>query len=163
MGLIRIFAAVAVAALVAGCASLLEGEKPISLPWDRATAPALLPDRGPLPTRTGEELQEMELNPKLARPDWGLAMSGGGLRSATFNVGVMKALYDAGLMGKMDIISSVSGGGYAAYWLYVNDIQIPGPRAPSGLARSIRMYSKKGCASLERPVISSPIAGSSGA
>lgn len=30
----------------------------------------------------------------------------------------MKALYDAGIMDDVDVISSVSGGGYASYWLY---------------------------------------------
>lgn len=50
--------------------------------------------------------------------DWGLALSGGGIRSGTFGIGVMKALYDAGYMDSVDVISSVSGGGYASYWLY---------------------------------------------
>ena len=50
--------------------------------------------------------------------DWGLALSGGGVRSAYFVIGVMKALYDAGYMDSVDVISSVSGGGYASYWLY---------------------------------------------
>lgn len=50
--------------------------------------------------------------------DLGLALSGGGVRSASFSIGVMKALYDAGIMDDVDVISSVSGGGYASYWLY---------------------------------------------
>lgn len=50
--------------------------------------------------------------------DWGLALSGGGLRSAAFSIGAMKALYDLGLLDDIDVISSVSGGGYASYWLY---------------------------------------------
>jgi len=49
--------------------------------------------------------------------DWGLALSGGGIRSASFSIGVMKALYEQGLMDDIDVISSVSGGGYASYWL----------------------------------------------
>ena len=55
--------------------------------------------------------------------DWGLALSGGGIRSATYNVGVMKALFDAGILDSVDVISSVSGGGYASYWLYTNSQQ----------------------------------------
>src|SRR6185503_13175807 len=50
--------------------------------------------------------------------DWGLALSGGGIRSGSYSVGVMKALYDHGLFEKLDAISTVSGGGYASYWLY---------------------------------------------
>ncbi|HVF68549.1 MAG TPA: patatin-like phospholipase family protein [Pyrinomonadaceae bacterium] len=58
--------------------------------------------------------------------DWGLALSGGGVRSAAFSIGAMKALYDTKdengtrLLDKIDVISSVSGGGYAAYWLLTN-------------------------------------------
>ncbi|MFN0279179.1 MAG: patatin-like phospholipase family protein [Pyrinomonadaceae bacterium] len=50
--------------------------------------------------------------------DWGLALSGGGIRSGSFSVGAMKALYDAGYLDNIDAISTVSGGGFASYWLY---------------------------------------------
>ena len=46
----------------------------------------------------------------------GLALSGGGIRSAFFSIGVMKGLYDQGLMDDIEVISSVSGGSYANYW-----------------------------------------------
>lgn len=49
--------------------------------------------------------------------DWGLALSGGGIRSGFYSIGALKALYDKGLLDKIDVISSVSGGGYASYWL----------------------------------------------
>lgn len=49
--------------------------------------------------------------------EWGLALSGGGIRSAAFSIGVMKALYDKQILQNIDVISAVSGGGYAAYWL----------------------------------------------
>lgn len=45
-----------------------------------------------------------------------LAMSGGGLRSAAFNLGVLKGLHEAGILQKVDVASSVSGGGYALSW-----------------------------------------------
>ncbi len=53
--------------------------------------------------------------------EWGLALSGGGIRSASFSIGVLKALYDKDIEGErllnqIDIISSVSGGGYASLW-----------------------------------------------
>lgn len=44
----------------------------------------------------------------------GLAFSGGGIRSATFNLGVLQALEAGGVLGKVDYLSSVSGGGYVA-------------------------------------------------
>ena len=42
----------------------------------------------------------------------GLAFSGGGIRSATFNLGVLQALANANLLKKIDYLSTVSGGGY---------------------------------------------------
>ena len=42
----------------------------------------------------------------------GLAMSGGGTRSAVFNLGVVQALAQYGLMNQVDYMSTVSGGGY---------------------------------------------------
>jgi hypothetical protein len=44
----------------------------------------------------------------------GLAFSGGGIRSAVFNLGVLQALEGAGLLKRVDYLSSVSGGGYIA-------------------------------------------------
>ncbi|MES2939588.1 MAG: hypothetical protein V4864_18035 [Pseudomonadota bacterium] len=43
---------------------------------------------------------------------WGLALSGGGIRSATFCFGLLKALADKNLFHKFDLMSTVSGGGY---------------------------------------------------
>ncbi|QYZ66694.1 MAG: hypothetical protein HPY30_12300 [Gammaproteobacteria bacterium (ex Lamellibrachia satsuma)] len=42
----------------------------------------------------------------------GLALSGGGIRSATFCLGVMQALAREGIMKRFDYLSTVSGGGY---------------------------------------------------
>jgi hypothetical protein len=47
----------------------------------------------------------------------GLALSGGGIRSALFNLGFLQALYNQGFLRHVDYISSVSGGGYIAGWL----------------------------------------------
>src|SRR2546423_5867886 len=52
--------------------------------------------------------------------DWGLALSGGGERAASFSIGILKALYDNKLLDNIDVISSVSGGGFASYWLFTN-------------------------------------------
>jgi len=42
----------------------------------------------------------------------GLALSGGGIRSATFSLGVIEALANTGLLKRADYLSTVSGGGY---------------------------------------------------
>lgn len=50
----------------------------------------------------------------------GLALSGGGIRSATFALGAMQALASRGLLERVDYLSTVSGGGYiggALTWL----------------------------------------------
>ena len=44
----------------------------------------------------------------------GLALSGGGVRSAAFNLGFLQALSDAGVLRYVDYLCSVSGGGYIA-------------------------------------------------
>jgi hypothetical protein len=51
------------------------------------------------------------------RPVSALCLSGGGIRSATFNLGVIQGLARAGVLGSFDYLSSVSGGGYIASWL----------------------------------------------
>lgn len=42
----------------------------------------------------------------------GLAFSGGGIRSATFNLGILQGLASLGLPKYVDYLSTVSGGGY---------------------------------------------------
>ncbi len=43
---------------------------------------------------------------------FGIAMSGGGIRSATINLGFLKTLNKFGILQKADYLSTVSGGGY---------------------------------------------------
>ena len=45
-----------------------------------------------------------------------LCFSGGGVRSASFNLGVLQGLADAGILGTVDYLSTVSGGGYIGGW-----------------------------------------------
>ena len=47
----------------------------------------------------------------------GLALSGGGIRSATFALGVLQGLASYGLLRRFDYLSTVSGGGYIGSWL----------------------------------------------
>ena len=50
----------------------------------------------------------------------GLAMSGGGFRAAAFHLGVMRKLDELGILGKLDLLSCVSGGSIAGATLAVN-------------------------------------------
>ncbi len=47
----------------------------------------------------------------------GLAFSGGGIRSATFNLGIIQALAECRLLSRFHYLSTVSGGGYIGSWL----------------------------------------------
>jgi len=47
----------------------------------------------------------------------GLAISGGGMRSATFGLGALQALAAHGLLRRIDYLSTVSGGGFIGGWL----------------------------------------------
>lgn len=46
-----------------------------------------------------------------------LCLSGGGIRSAAFGLGVMQALNEKGLLTRFHYLSTVSGGGYIGSWL----------------------------------------------
>jgi len=50
----------------------------------------------------------------------GLCFSGGGIRSATFNLGVLQGLQELDLLRQVDFLSTVSGGGYIGSWLVAN-------------------------------------------
>jgi hypothetical protein len=54
---------------------------------------------------------------KAQAPLSALCLSGGGIRSATFNLGVLQSLAKNKLLPEFDYLSSVSGGGYIASWL----------------------------------------------
>ncbi len=47
----------------------------------------------------------------------GVAFSGGGIRSATFNLGILQALGEMDMLRWVDYLSTVSGGGYIGSWL----------------------------------------------
>jgi hypothetical protein len=50
-------------------------------------------------------------------PRSALCLSGGGIRSATFNLGVLQGLARHKLLSKFDYLSTVSGGGFVGGWL----------------------------------------------
>ena len=52
-----------------------------------------------------------------AAPRAGLALSGGGIRSATISLGVLQALARRGRLESFDYLSTVSGGGYTGSFM----------------------------------------------
>jgi hypothetical protein len=66
-----------------------------------------------------------------------LCFSGGGIRSATFGLGIVQALAKKGLLEKFDYLSTVSGGGYLGSWLSAwvlrERVRIGGADASGGL------------------------------
>ena len=66
-----------------------------------------------------EELKQLKATD---RPNalFGLCLSGGGIRSATFNLGVLEVLEEKGLLNQLDYLSTVSGGGYIGSYVLAN-------------------------------------------
>ncbi len=87
--------------------------------------PASVPDDTTTPYATvfDEELKwigrrRQPVDPKEPDDDLtGLALSGGGIRSATVCLGFLQGLADLGLLKRFDYLSTVSGGGYIGAWL----------------------------------------------
>ena len=50
----------------------------------------------------------------------GLALSGGGYRAAAYHIGTLRALHQLGILDKVDVISSVSGGSITAAYYALN-------------------------------------------
>ena len=79
---------------------------------------------------------------KLSPRPWGLALSGGGIRSATFCFGLLKSLARKQLFHRFDLLSTVSGGGYIGATvgkLYQNEVT-PGAQGtadPMGVERAL--------------------------
>jgi hypothetical protein len=57
----------------------------------------------------------------------GVCLSGGGIRSATFNLGMLQGLARLGKLGEIDYLSTVSGGGYIheflASWIFREGVE----------------------------------------
>lgn len=75
---------------------------------------------------SSDEFKRVVAQPGSAEEPWlaatnrdrvGLALSGGGIRSATFNLGLLQALRHKRLLEHIDYLSTVSGGGYiGGFW-----------------------------------------------
>jgi hypothetical protein len=70
------------------------------------------PQLQPTPFTTDQDSRVFAFNNHFA----GIGFSGGGIRSATFNLGVLQALAELHLLKGFDYASSVSGGGYIHQW-----------------------------------------------
>src|SRR5262249_49765289 len=62
---------------------------------------------------TGETVSDKADNAELC----GVCFSGGGVRSATFNLGILQGMAKHGVLNRVDYLSTVSGGGYIGGWL----------------------------------------------
>jgi len=79
----------------------------------------------------------------------GLALSGGGIRSATFCLGVVQVLAERGLLKDVDFLSTVSGGGYTGSFLTTRlgagqpHSDVANPHGPDpGPIRYLRQHAK---------------------
>lgn len=99
-------------------ARLISDEMKEQVPWG-------IPDAtGGLPSAVAQEINKDEKQVIEAREGRakrahaiGLALSGGGIRSATFSLGVLVALAKRGILPQIDYLSTVSGGGYIGAFL----------------------------------------------
>src|SRR5262245_34920639 len=83
---------------------------------------------------------------KAARdPQLCLAMSGGGIRSAAFNMGVLRGLHELEFLDDVDVISAVSGGTYTLSWLMRQPFYADQNRPNSATAQVVaRMFDPSG-------------------
>lgn len=96
--------------LMAGCATQID------------TRPKLdLNNRDPDHAAKIFEAERRHLGDKT--PKIGLALSGGGTKAAVFAHGVLHGLNDSGVLDHVDVISSVSGGSYAAMWYFTKHLE----------------------------------------
>ncbi|MEK6336669.1 MAG: patatin-like phospholipase family protein [Acidobacteriota bacterium] len=107
-------------------------------------------------TKAAKELTIEDAQRKLAQTyRSALCLSGGGIRSAIFNLGILQGLARHGLLEKFDYLSTVSGGGFSGGWLtawmyrdglgsVINQLK-DGPKSPlkpePGPLEHLRVYS----------------------
>jgi hypothetical protein len=84
--------------------------------------------------------EERIQTPNLFAKRCGLALSGGGIRSASFATGVLLGLHEIGLLNEFGYLSTVSGGGYAGAWYMLqgnpDELLTPGSQHLHHLAQS---------------------------
>ena len=65
---------------------------------------------------------------------FGIAMSGGGIRSSTINMGFLRTLNKLGLLKRADYLSTVSGGGYTGAYVHATLKGVSSKLPPTGVA-----------------------------
>ena len=88
----------------------------------------------PFCKQAGGKVQELAQLPPVTASKSALCLSGGGIRSATFSLGVIQALAKFGWLSQFDYLSTVSGGGYIGGWLSGWIRRIEGPNTSRGAA-----------------------------
>jgi hypothetical protein len=88
-----------------------DGSTPAGAPESGATS------NEPLSWRDVRDAERMQLGLPAGRQPLGLALSGGGIRAATFSLGLLQGLAEERLLSKFHYLSTVSGGGYIGSWL----------------------------------------------
>ena len=65
-------------------------------------------------TRIAQRRRQLGIAPRTGdgQRNWALALSGGGIRSATFCLGLLRGMAQRRLLARIDYLSTVSGGGY---------------------------------------------------
>jgi hypothetical protein len=84
---------------------------------ERSRSRRLDPEEAPASRSSPVSLVEYPPRAAHRAATFGLAFSGGGIRSATFGLGVLHALSELNLLRRVDYLSTVSGGGYIGSWL----------------------------------------------
>jgi hypothetical protein len=92
--------------------------------------------RGLHPLRPGARLHALRRSADM--DTLGVAFSGGGVRSATFNLGVLQGLAHGDLLRRVDYVSTVSGGGYIGAWLASWSKRVRGGRGVATVQERLR-------------------------
>ncbi len=77
---------------------------------------AMVAEQSAAPYEIFEVVEEAARKSAMRMETVGLAFSGGGIRSATFNLGFLQGAAALGLLKQFDYLSTVSGGGYIGAW-----------------------------------------------
>jgi hypothetical protein len=81
-------------------------------------------------------------------PKMGLALSGGGIRSATFCLGFLQGLAAQGILKRVDFLSTVSGGGYIGgflgKWINATDIGTVERELPDSTSEPVAFLRENG-------------------
>src|SRR5262245_59820143 len=95
----------------------LDAPAPVDTPVGSRAVLDPLPPGDSGPKAEAPTLDELFAGAHRFKP-FGVGFSGGGIRSATFNLGVLQGLAEHGLLKYIDYLSTVSGGGYIGSWMH---------------------------------------------